>query len=154
MAGEWWNDDEALLAALGDALRAARTVPREFVEAGKAAYAWYDIDAELAALTYDSALEEGYEPALTRDEPAALRALTFASAELTIELEVTHDALLGQIVPPQPGELEVRGVSRPVVTAAIDEIGCFAVRPIPSGSFRLHCHLVDGADVLTGWMTL
>jgi hypothetical protein len=30
-------------------------VPADFIEVGMAAYAWHNIDAELAALTYDSA---------------------------------------------------------------------------------------------------
>src|SRR5438093_422490 len=108
MASRWWSDDDQLLAALDEALRAARAVPRGFVEAGKAAYTWRGVDAELAALTYDSALDQPRALAASRAEPAPLRALTFVSAELTVELEVTEDALLGQIVPAQPGEVEVR----------------------------------------------
>ena len=154
MIGQWWDDDDALLAALEDALESADPIPREFFEAGRLAYAWHDIDAELAALTYDSAAEEERLPALTRGEPAGLRSLTFAAADVTIEIEVTHDALIGQVVPPQPGELEVRGVSRRVATVPIDELGCFVVRPIPSGSFRLHCHMAGDTGVLTGWITL
>jgi len=154
MTGQWWSDDDHLLTALDDALRAARAVPRDFVEAGKAAYTWHGVDAELAALTYDSALDEPRVLAANRAEPAPLRALTFASAELTVELEVTEDALLGQIVPPQPGEVEVRLADGQVVSAPIDELGCFVVRPIPSGSFRLHCRIVGGSAVLTDWLAL
>ena len=51
---ESWADDDQLFAALKEAMRAARAVPPEFVEAGKSAYAWRNIDAELASLTYDS----------------------------------------------------------------------------------------------------
>src|SRR5215469_9189705 len=71
-------DDEELLAALRQALTARRAVPAEFVEAGKNAFAWHDIDAELAQLTYDST----YAPqtaARDRSEPASIRALTFTS---------------------------------------------------------------------------
>ena len=154
MASRWWSDDEQLLAELGEALRAARAVPRGFVEAGKAAYTWHDVDAELAALTYDSALDEQVFAAVNRAEPAPLRALTFVSTGLTVELEVTDDALLGQIVPPQPGELEEHLADGRVTTAPIDELGCFVVRPIPSGSFRLHCRTAGGAAVLTDWIAL
>ena len=48
------RDDEELLAALGEAIRAREAVPEWFVETGKNAYAWHNIDAELAQLTYDS----------------------------------------------------------------------------------------------------
>lgn len=47
--------DEELLAELGAALRTAEEVPAGFVNAGKAAFAWRGVDAELAALTFDSA---------------------------------------------------------------------------------------------------
>ena len=40
--------DDALLAALREALAARDAVPASFVEAGKSAYAWHNIDAELA----------------------------------------------------------------------------------------------------------
>jgi hypothetical protein len=153
MASHWSSDDDQLLSALGDALRVAREVPRRFVEAGKAAIEWPQIDSELAALTYDSARDTGRVPAGVRAEPAQLRYLTFASAEVTIELEVSGDALLGQVVPPQSGELEILAVGAPARTAAIDSVGCFVIRPVPSGSFRLHCHLGD-ANVVTDWIVL
>jgi hypothetical protein len=149
-----WNDDDQLLSALDNALRSARAVPRELVEAGKAAYAWHDIDAELAALTYDSALESRHAPAVTRAEPAPLRTLTFVSAQLTIELEVTDDALLGQVVPAQAGALEVRLANRQIITAAVDELGWFVIRPVPAASFRLHCRTASGASVQTDWISL
>ena len=149
-----WNDDDRLLAELDRALREAREVPRDFVQAGKGAWAWRGIDAELAALTYDSALDAERAPALTRAEPAPLRALTFASAQLVIELEVTDDALLGQVVPPQPGEVEVHLADGRILAAGIDEVGGFAIRPVPSRSFRLRCRTESGASVLTDWIAL
>jgi hypothetical protein len=154
MTSPWWSDDDQLLAALDEALRAEHAVPRAFVEAGKATYTWHDIDAELAALTYDSAVDTGALEAVTRADPAPLRALTFASAELTIELELTSAALLGQVVPAQPGEVEVRSADGRIVTAPIDEIGTFVIRPLPSGSFRLHCRTATGTKVLTDWISL
>ena len=39
-------------------------------------------------------------------------------------------------------------------TVPADEIGCFSVRPIPSGAFRLHCRTASDVDALTGWITL
>jgi hypothetical protein len=153
IGGQWWRDDEELLALLDDALRAARAVPGEFIEAGNAAYAWHDIDAELAALIHDSAQDEGLVPA-TRAAPADLRSLTFCSAELTIEIELTGGALVGQIVPPQPGQLEVRTVTGSLVTVPIDEIGCFVIRPVPTDGFWLHCRTAAGTDVQTSLIRL
>ena len=47
-------DHEELLAALGETVKARQAVPEWFVETGKNAYVWQNIDAELAQLTYDS----------------------------------------------------------------------------------------------------
>jgi len=153
-------EDEELLAALGEALRARREVPEWFVETGKNAYAWHNIDAELAQLTYDSLDDSlGDSPgdreraAAVRSEAASIRALTFTSTGLSIELEVGEGSLLGQIIPPRAGTLEVHTTAG-VASSAVDEIGCFAVTPIPASPFRLRCRTEDGTDVLTGWITL
>jgi hypothetical protein len=151
VATPWGTDDDELLTALRGAVRGAAAVPREFVEAGKAAYAWHSIDADLAALTYDSALDQR-EMTATRAEQAPLRALTFASEAVTIELEVADGAICGQVVPPRPGEVEVRPLNGQPVTAAIDDVGYFVLRPIPPGTFRLWCRLGGGVHVLTGWI--
>ena len=145
-------DDEQLLAALREAMRARQAVPSWFVETAKNAYAWHNVDAELAQLTYDSSRDED-RAALVRSETASIRALTFTSANLSIELEVTERSLLGRIIPPGPGTLET-DTTTGVTTWPVDEIGCFAVEPIPASPFRLRWRKADGTDVLTGWITL
>jgi hypothetical protein len=152
MVAEGW-DDEALLAALRQALRARQAVPAEFVEAAKNAFAWHNIDAELAQLTYDSTRDADLVPSM-RTEAASIRALTFTSAHLTIELEVTPDSLLGQIVPTQAATIKVQSRAGLETAVSADEIGCFMIRPIPPVPFRLHCRTGAGIDVLTGWITL
>src|SRR5271165_4255279 len=92
-------DDERLLVALGEAVKAREAVPSWFVEMGKNAFAWHNIDAELAQLTYDSH-EDRREAAVVRSETASVRSLTFTSAHLTVELEVAASSVLGQIIPP------------------------------------------------------
>jgi hypothetical protein len=147
--------DEELLAELRQAISARRAVPPEFIEAAKNAFMWHNIDAELAQLTYDSTRGSGLAAA-TRSEAASIRALTFTSARLTIELEVTEDSVLGQIVPAQPATIEVQAQAQdgPGSVISTDEIGCFSIHPIPAGPFRLRCQAVASADVLTGWITL
>jgi hypothetical protein len=145
-----WDDDE-LLAQLAEAQAEAASVPRDFIEAGKAAYAWRTIDAELAELVYDSALE-AQSGAAVRAEEAQLRSFTFTSSAVTIEIEVTDKALLGQLVPPQPGEVEVVTSAGSSHAEPIDEVGCFTIRPVPAGSFRLHCRTATGLFVSTGWL--
>ena len=145
-------DDEQLLAALGEAMKARPAVPAWFTEMGKNAYAWHNIDAELAQLTYDSRTDAD-AVAAARAETATIRALTFTSAHLSIELEVAGGSLLGQVVPPQPGTLETH-TRAGMTTSPVDEAGFFALEPIPPGPFRLRCRVAADIDVLTGWVTL
>ncbi len=147
-----WDDDR-LLAALSEAMKARQAVPSWFIETGKNAFAWHNIDAELAQLTYDSNQDQR-EAALMRSETASIRSLTFTSAHLSLELEVTGNSLLGQILPPRAGTLEIHTRAGEISTTDVDEIGCFAVDPIPDSPFRLRCRAADGTDVLTGWITL
>ena len=139
MTGPWWSDDDQLTAALGEAISSASDMPAELVEIGKAAYLWRGVGAELATLIYDSVTERDEDLlALARAEPTNLRYLTFTSEDLTIELEVTQDGLIGQIVPPQPGRLQARSADGEVTDAPINEVGGFSLRPIPRGTFRLY----------------
>ena len=155
MSQQWWEDDDQLLAALREAFRSKRSVPAEFTATAKAAFVWRDIDAELATLTWDSVLADTEaELAGQCAESASLRSLTFMSGELTLEIEVTESALLGQLVPPGPGRIEVRTVDGDVVAAVINQVGGFTICPVPRGPFRLYCHTMSGADVLTGWLAL
>lgn len=146
-----WSDDE-LLEALRDALATRDEVPRTFVEAGKAAFVWRTIDAELAALTYDSDWDTA-APVLVRSESATLRSLTFASDGWTIEIELTPDGVLGQLDPPESGVVSARDDGGELGTAEIDELGFFALRPVPTAPYRLVCSIDSGITILTGWVT-
>jgi len=146
-------DDEQLLAALGEAIKARAAVPSWFTETGKNAYAWHNIDAELAQLTYDSSRDSELATSV-RAESASIRALTFSSAHLTIELEVTPDSLVGQVIPAQSAVVTVQPRSGAEAVVPADEIGLFSIRPIPPGPFRMYCRTDAGVDVLTGWITL
>jgi hypothetical protein len=146
-------DDEQLWEALRESVRARQAVPSWFVETGKNAYAWHNIDGELAQLTYDSR-QDTREAAVTRAETASIRALTFTSAHLSLELEVTESSLLGQIIPPRSGVLEIHPRNDESSTADVDELGCFSVEPIPASPFRLRWRAPDGIDVMTGWITI
>ncbi|HEY6791196.1 MAG TPA: hypothetical protein VI365_28195 [Trebonia sp.] len=145
--------DELLLAALREALRERVAVPPEFVAAGKSAFRWRDFEAQFAQLTYDSTRDS--ELALSvRSETASIRALVFTSAHLSIELEVTDDCLLGQVVPPREGTIETQTKAGESVVSPVDGTGCFSVEPLPADAFRLRYRTPDGTDVVTGWVTL
>lgn len=144
------NDDQ-LLAELSEALHAADEVPAGFIAAGKAAFAWRTIDAELAALADEVPSHEAL--AGTRTEHAAVRALSFRAAEFSIELEVTGEAILGQVVPPRSGRVEVQSRTGVEHETVVDESGWFTIRPLPRTMFRLHLQ-TDSGDVVTEWITL
>jgi hypothetical protein len=147
-----WHDD-ALLGGLQQALRAGRAVPPDFVAAARCAFAWRDIDVELARLSYDSPGElnqAGRPPA----ETASLHTLSFRSGLLSIVLEVGRDCLIGQILPAQPALLRVQASTGPAPVIRFDEHGCFIIEPIPCGRFRLHCMTAASTVVLTRWISL
>jgi hypothetical protein len=151
--GTSW-DDEEILRALRQAFQARQAVPADFIAAGKNAFAWRDIDAELAQLTYDSIRDADLAPAMRTAEAASIRALTFRSTRLTIELEVSAHSLVGQVVPAQNAVILVLSRSGEGTEVPADEIGCFRIFPIPPQPFRLHCRTEAGVDALTGWITL
>jgi len=153
MDGSWLGDDDRLLAELGEAMRAAQEVPDRFIQAGKSAFAWHDIDSELARLVSDTAGEAAQHSAAgMRSERAVLRSLTFATAELTIDIDVQPDALRGQVVPSRPGTVQVRGGGDAVQDYPIDELGWFVIRPVPTGPYRLSVQLDGGPSALTDWI--
>jgi hypothetical protein len=151
MREDW--DDELLLGRLREAMQARQAVPAWFVETAKSAYTWHNVDAELAQLTYDSSRDRDQSVSV-RAETASVRALTFTSAHMSIELEVTEDSLLGQIIPPGAGTIEAQTREGVTTAAPVDEIGYFSITPIPPSPLRLRCHSAHGTDVVTGWITL
>ncbi|GAA4246936.1 hypothetical protein [Dactylosporangium darangshiense] len=146
------RDDDRLLGDLGAAVREAAAVPESFLAAGRAAFAWRTVDEELATF----AAAETATVRAAGDEPGAarLRSFTFAARRLTIEVEVGEDALVGQVVPPGPGRIELRSRHGSRIEAEVDDLGWFALRPLPRGMFRLYLHPANGSPVVTEWVTL
>jgi hypothetical protein len=138
---------EALLAELRDAMRAADEVPPRFLAAGRAAFAWRTVDADLADLTHDSTALAG-----TRTETAGVRSMTFVAPTLTIEVEILPDGLAGQLVPAQPGRIEIQHPDGRPRSVSADAVGWFMVAPPPSGLFRIKVTLADGTSAVTPWV--
>jgi hypothetical protein len=145
------TDDDRLLDDLGAAVREAAAVPESFLAAGRAAFAWRTVDEDLAAF---AAAEAAPVRAAEEPGPARLRAFTFAGRRLTIEVEAAEDALVGQVVPPGPGRIELRSPNGVPIEAEVDELGWFVLRPIPTGMFRLYLFPANGSPVVTEWVTL
>lgn len=149
MRDEWWHDDEELFTRLRQAQREGPAL-RAFVEAGKAVFVPPDIDAELAALSFDS----GHEPAATRADTATLRSLVFEGPRTTIELDVLPGSLLGQLIPAAAVDVDLVLESGTAATARADDLGVFRFDEIPRERFRLHCHDPSGVAVVTSWISL
>jgi hypothetical protein len=147
-------DDE-----LTDELRrlAARLdpVPPELLDAAAGAFTWRDIDAELAELVFDSLLDTD-EASLVRGAPER-RLVSFTGGGLTIDVEVTsagpERTVMGQIVPPQRGVVDIRR-RQETVSIEADELGRFRSGPLPPGPLSLRLRPAGGAPVVTDWLAL
>lgn len=144
--------DDDLLQELRELVARTDAVPRELLVAAKAAYVWHTIDAELAALVQDSVVDHG-QMALVRGTTAP-EIRTFEASGVTLEVETIGEGrelrLLGQVVPPGAGQVEVRqpgGVAR---TVEVDDLGRFEVGALRPGAVSLHCR-AGGATVDTDW---
>ena len=150
----WWNDDDELQELLREALAEQRDTPARFVEAGKASFAWRSIDAELAALSYDSVSDASALAGVRQTDHAAIRELTFAFRDATVHVQIARGGLHGQVVPPRRGEAELHVEGRPVRTAEVDDQGWFSFAPLPATAFRLLWRIAGGGTAMTDRLTL
>ncbi|MFR9787693.1 hypothetical protein ACL07V_03275 [Streptomyces sp. MB22_4] len=145
------EDALAADALLEEELRQAAAVldpvPEALCQIALDAYALHDLDAKIAELTFDSLVDALPVRGVT-DVP---RMLTFRAGPLTVDIEVTGDGLMGQVLPPGPARIEVLGgpgAARPV---AVDTLGRFTSDTPPSGPFALR--LRTGTEVIvTEWL--
>lgn len=153
-AEEGW--EAALLADLVEA-GWLESVPVEASAAAKSQFAYRTLDEELAELAYDSAVADD-AMAGVRSTAATGRLLTFESAGLTVEVEAQPGGagrfrILGQLVPPGPGSVELRHASG-LVSVEADEVGRFSVEGVPAGPVSLRCRPAGGVPVVTDWVLL
>jgi hypothetical protein len=127
-------------------------LPDDVRAAARDALSWRDPDAALAGLVLDSARE----PVGHIRGDGEPRLLSFATAEVTIDVEATyHDgtvSLLGQLAPAGAGTVEVDH-RLGVATARPDELGRFRIDGVEFGPVRLR---VGGTTdpVHTEWVVL
>jgi hypothetical protein len=143
-----WSDDELLAAVKG---LSDSQVPFGANETAMELFTWRTVDAELAALTADSALET---PAGVRAASAA-RTLTFAAQEVQVIVQITETTgqrqMLGQLVPGRPAQVLVRQ-GEVVHTVEADDLGRFVINELgPGGLLSLRCSWSEGA-VTTDWV--
>ena len=145
-AGHEGQEDADLLAELAKTIAHVDPVPPGLLAAAEASLILHTIDADLAALTYDSA--GSGDMASVRGAPS-IRTLTFEAPEVTVELEAEvvgpRRRLVGQLVPAQDGEIEVRHRGG-VASVAVDALGRFVTTDIDPGPVSLRCRVRRGAD--------
>ena len=138
-------------------------VPASVTESGKASYAWRRIDAELAELLADSAID-AESLALARGGGAPVRSVSFGIGRLTIDLEIQVDqpkrTIRGQLSPPSSAHIEIhRADHRPPITSDADSLGRFSARLPEGGPIRLRIASIQSsgrpsAPIETSWFAI
>lgn len=142
--------DVQLLATVREALEEHDPVPPGVVEAARASLTWLTIEADLAALSEDTALTA----AGVRTETAA-RVLTFECSTGVVVLEVTSSGderrLVGQADRAAGLQVRHRGGTVEVET---DAHGRFRVEGVRSGPVSVVCTFSDSPEtpLVTSWV--
>jgi len=149
-----WHDDDVLMERLAEAVGRERTVPEHVMQAAKDTFDWRGVDEELELLTlsFDSSLTEavGVRGPAT-DSP---RMLVFDGEELTIEIEVGQDVLMGQVVPARSELVILQCADGRVDEATADDAGFFLLRRPVQGPIRLKWPNGEAAGAVTGWISI
>jgi hypothetical protein len=158
--GEDPDREEALMTELRAFFAEVDPVPELVNDTAKASLGWRRLDADLAELLSDSALEEE-SVALARGSAISVRSLTFTAAALMIDVEIHHDddtpTLLGQLSPPAAATIEVQMIDGRVVSTETDRLGRFRVSLSNRGAIRLRVlDRVRRARIAaeTSWVTI
>ncbi|MFF8175742.1 hypothetical protein [Streptomyces chartreusis] len=145
------GDDGFDIELLEEELRQAASildpVPAQLCQLAVEAFALHDLDARIAELTFDS-VEDAIPVRGATDVP---RMLTFRAGEVTVDVEVTAQGLMGQVLPPQQARIEVLGGPQTATPVEADAMGRFASDAPPSGPFALRLR-TGGEVVVTEWL--
>jgi hypothetical protein len=149
-------DDDVAMDELRALASADDPVPAKVLAAAHGSFTWRTIDAELAELAYDSALDTERLAAVRSED--TIRLLTFETPELTIELEVTAlgagRRIVGQLVPPGPGSVELRHAGG-LLELEADALGRFTAEDVEPGPVSLRCTREGaGTVVKTEWVSI
>lgn len=148
-----WSDDETLLDDLRHALAASDTVDERVLAAARGAFAWRTVDAELAELVRDSAVD-GPVGVRSDGRGDAPRILSFATEGIGVEIEVGPRGIVGQLLPCASGEVDLLTLDEGLVASATaDEVGCFNLPAPHSRTVRLRCRAGE-LSFVTDWVIL
>lgn len=146
-------DDEELLDLVKSVMSEVAAVPHAVTEAARVAFELRTIDIELAALIYDSRVDDRLL-AGSRAAGSSARILVFRTDEATVEVEFRDGRALGQIDPPSGGLVSFESPQRRLGEAEIDSFGCFVIEGDFAGVIRVILHGRDEAKLVTEWARL
>jgi hypothetical protein len=146
--------DEVLIRRLRRIAAEADPVPDSLYVAARAAFALRDLDARVAQLVRDSAMDQPLI-AVRAPRDSDARMLSFETGETVIECEISVRAgtrdISGQLTGGTAASMAAEVAGQPPVRADVGAHGFFAVRGLPPGPLRLKCQLADGATIATSW---
>ncbi|MCD7443460.1 hypothetical protein K4B79_35260 [Streptomyces lincolnensis] len=122
-------------------------VPPALRQLAVEAYALHDLDARLAELTFDSLVDA----IPVRGATDVSRMLTFHTGDVTVDVEVSSQGLIGQVLPPQPAGIEVLVGPHSGTALVADAMGRFSSDVTPAGPFALRLR-TGGEVVVTEWL--
>lgn len=143
--------EERLIADLRSGIDEADPMPTDVDEFARAAFAWRNVDTELAEIAYDSTDVGALDHVRST---ASARMVTFESAHWSIDIEYHEEdrRLSGQVAPITRAEVELRlvGSSR---SSSTDETGRFSFDDVSPGPGSIVIRV--GEDVIaTEWTVL
>ncbi|MDT0483165.1 hypothetical protein RNB18_23670 [Streptomyces sp. DSM 41640] len=146
-------DEEFALELLEEELRQATAildpVPPALRQIAVEAFALHDLDSRIAELAFDSVVD-----ALpVRGATGAPRMLTFHAGEVTVDVELTPQGLMGQVLPPQSARIEVLSGPQAGSPLTTDDMGRFIHEASPAGPFALRLRTGEGV-IVTDWLTV
>lgn len=146
------REDAELLAGLREGLSQSDPVPFEVVEFAKAAYAWRDLDGDLAALEFDSIDEE--VPSGVRST-TTFRMISFQAGQWMIDVEYDEatQQLRGAITPEARYTIELHTSGTYFITES-DQAGRFVADGVSPGPLGMCLRFRDGGVVKTEWVVL
>jgi hypothetical protein len=150
-------DDDQLLTALGEVLRASGPPPDWSVELAKATFGLRAADAELARLTSDSDLATARSALRGAGAP---RLTVFDATDLSVEIQIEAGTragswqLTGQLMPPMPARIQVRQPGAEPFWIDADDLGRFAAGQLRDGPLSLICERPGLPPAVTQWIAI
>jgi hypothetical protein len=146
--------DDVLAGELSALFARIDPVPPLVADAARAAIEFRDLDAQMAELLRDSALED---KELAGVRGVGDRLLSFAFGQQFLEVDVAgageRRELSGYLVPAQAGTLVAEGPAG-IIETAVDARGRFRVARVPRGPIRLWVRVADAPAFRTPWLAL